>query len=69
MPKTAKSVITWYTLWPRLVSKLEAHGITGNVLRWVEDWLHWRKQSSNQWSQKKRGPTRICTGSSSACVH
>ena len=28
----------------RLVSKLEAHGIGGEILKWVENWLSERKQ-------------------------
>ena len=28
----------------RLVSKLAAHGISGHVLRWIENWLSGRKQ-------------------------
>jgi len=28
----------------RLISKLKAHGITGNILRWIEHWLNGRKQ-------------------------
>ena len=28
----------------RLVLKLEAHGISGKVLRWLEDWLSEREQ-------------------------
>ena len=28
----------------RLLMKLAAHGIAGNVLKWIEDWLSNRKQ-------------------------
>ena len=28
----------------RLMSKVRAHGILGNVARWIEEWLHGRKQ-------------------------
>ena len=28
----------------RLISKLKAHGITGNLLKWIESWLDGRKQ-------------------------
>ena len=28
----------------RLLMKLAAHGIAGNVLKWIEDWLSHRKQ-------------------------
>jgi len=28
----------------RLLSKVQAHGITGNIHRWLEDWLSGRKQ-------------------------
>ena len=28
----------------RLALKLAAHGIDGKVLRWIENWLHGRKQ-------------------------
>ena len=28
----------------RLVKKLEAHGIRGNILTWITDWLKGRKQ-------------------------
>ena len=27
-----------------LMSKVRAHGILGNVARWIEEWLHGRKQ-------------------------
>src|SRR5688572_33370498 len=29
----------------RLLSKLEAHGITGNILRWINSWLSNRRQT------------------------
>ena len=28
----------------RLIRKIQAHGIDGNMLRWIEDWLNNRKQ-------------------------
>jgi len=28
----------------RLILKLESHGISGNVVRWIESWLCGRKQ-------------------------
>ena len=28
----------------RLITKLKAHGITGNLLKWIESWLNGRKQ-------------------------
>ena len=28
----------------RLLKKLEAHGISGNVVNWIKSWLHMRKQ-------------------------
>jgi len=28
----------------RLISKLQAHGFEGNVLRWIENWLYGRQQ-------------------------
>lgn len=28
----------------RLLRKMEAHGITGEILHWVEDWLSGRQQ-------------------------
>jgi len=28
----------------QLISKLKAHGITGNIVRWIEHWLNGRKQ-------------------------
>ena len=39
----------------RLLSKLQAHGITGNILKWLQDWLTDRKQrvvingTSSEW--------------------
>ena len=56
----------------RLLMKLAAHGITGNVLKWIESWLSNRKQRvvlngcffrmerCSQWST-----TRICIRPSS----
>ncbi len=28
----------------RLLTKLKAHGVTGNIHKWIEDWLSERKQ-------------------------
>ncbi len=28
----------------RLVTTLKAHGVTGNIHKWIEDWLSERKQ-------------------------
>ncbi len=28
----------------RLLTKLKAHGVTGNIHKWIEDWLSDRKQ-------------------------
>ena len=29
----------------RLISKLQAHGFGGNVLRWIENWFYGRQRS------------------------
>lgn len=45
----------------RLLSKLEAHGITGNILRWVDSWLSNRRQKVSvegelsEWAAVKSG--------------
>ena len=45
----------------RLLSKLEALGITGNILRWVDSWLSNRRQKVSvegelsEWAAEKRG--------------
>ena len=31
----------------RLISKLEAHGISGNISNWIQQWLTDRKQKVN----------------------
>ncbi len=28
----------------RLLTKIKAHGVTGNIHKWIEDWLSERKQ-------------------------
>ncbi len=33
----------------RLLRKISAHGITGNVLKWIKSWLTNRKQSGLKW--------------------
>ena len=45
----------------RLLSKLEAHGVTGNVLRWIDGWLSNRRQKVSvegelsEWAEVKSG--------------
>ena len=45
----------------RLLVKLEAHGITGEILNWIKSWLHQRKQrvvlngSHSEWSPVPSG--------------
>ena len=45
----------------RLLSKLEAHGITGNILRWIDSWLSNRRQKVSvegefsEWAPVKSG--------------
>ena len=45
----------------RLISKLEAHGITGKTLRWIENWLSYRRQKVSvegefsDWAEVKSG--------------
>ena len=33
----------------RLIHKLKGYGISGNLLHWIEDFLHDRKQSLTEW--------------------
>jgi len=55
-----------------LLLKLEAHGISGNILRWTENWLYGRKQrlmlggQVSEWSEWH--PTGFCAGSYSVCI-
>ena len=45
----------------RLINKLKAHGITGNLVSWIEDWLSDRKQrvvingKSSEWTSVSSG--------------
>ena len=45
----------------RLIAKLQAHGIEGNILKWIENWLHDRKQrtvlngKSSTWAEVLSG--------------
>ncbi len=45
----------------RLLTKLKAHGVNGNILKWIEDWLSERKQRvvingiSSAWRGVRRG--------------